>query len=264
MGHLKIIDCFIFFNEIKLLQFRLEELKGIVDYFVIVESNLTFSGQTKPFYFESNQHLFSDILDKVIYIKVEDMPDTDNPWKREEHQRNCIQRGLHQIDLFDEDIILLSDVDEIPDTDRLDSIKRGDIYYYNPIRLKQDMYYYNFNCVANKPTTTSLLIEYKNIKNFENINQIVRTNWYPIAHWFGWHLSYFGDTDYIIQKIKAFSHQEFNTSEFTNPEKIQTLIDNCQDLFQRKEEESHDFKFVKLKDNYYLPKNYQMLLTNEK
>lgn len=113
----KIYDCFIFYNELELLAIRLEELENVVDKFVLVEATLTHSGQPKPLYFQENRHLFEKYTDKIISIVVDDFPPGNGDkehdyWERENYQREAIRRGL--IECKDEDIILLSDVDEIP------------------------------------------------------------------------------------------------------------------------------------------------------
>jgi len=113
----KIYDCFTFLNELELLQVRFEELYDVVDHFVIVEATQTFSGNPKPLYFSENVHLFEKYKDKIICIVVNDFPSaTDDPekdrWIREEFQRNAMLRGLSACS--DEDIILVSDLDEIP------------------------------------------------------------------------------------------------------------------------------------------------------
>ena len=74
----KLIDCFIFYNELQLLLFRLEELYEIVDYFVLVESTVTFTGNAKPLYFEQHKELFHKYIDKIIHIVEEDKLQTNN------------------------------------------------------------------------------------------------------------------------------------------------------------------------------------------
>ena len=121
-----IYDCFIFFNEIDLLDLRLNELDSVVDKFVIVESTETFSKKKKTLFFNENKERFSKFKDKIIHIIVDDSPeltktssDPGGRWNIEHFQRNCIERGL--VDCKPEDIILVSDVDEIP---RKSSIKK--------------------------------------------------------------------------------------------------------------------------------------------
>src|SRR5258708_39815679 len=116
---MKIIDCFTFFNEIDLLLFRCKELNDVVDYFVLVEANRNFSNLDKPFYFEDNKNLFQEYIHKFVHIKVEDMPSGPDAWAREKHQRNCINRGLLLIQPENNDVVVISDLDEIPDSDSL-------------------------------------------------------------------------------------------------------------------------------------------------
>ena len=111
---MKIIDCFVFYNELDMLNLRLHELNEHVDYFILVEANKTYSNNPKNFIFEQNKFKYQKFLHKIIHIKVNDMPNGTNNWEREFHQRNCIGRGVELVtNLDDEDIILLSDVDEI-------------------------------------------------------------------------------------------------------------------------------------------------------
>ena len=108
---MKIYDCFSYWDEDLLLDLRLNILNEHVDYFVIVEGNKTWQNNSKKLRF--NIKKFSKFKNKIIYIPVEDMPDGDNPYLRENFQRNCILRGL--INTKDEDYIMISDADEIPD-----------------------------------------------------------------------------------------------------------------------------------------------------
>ena len=126
---MKIIDSFIFYNELDLLNLRLHENNNVVDYFILVEANKTFANNNKPFYFEENKNKFDNFLHKIIHIKVDDMPNNTDNWEREWHQRNCIERGLVQIpDLNDTDIIFISDVDEIFRNSVLTKIKQDESY----------------------------------------------------------------------------------------------------------------------------------------
>ena len=108
----RVFDCFTFFNELDLLDLRLNELASVVDHFVIAEARLTFTGKTKPLYFHENRERFAPFLDRIIHVVVEDFPRTTSSWEREIHQRDCVRRGLGGA--RPQDILLLSDVDEIP------------------------------------------------------------------------------------------------------------------------------------------------------
>jgi len=124
--HSEIYDCFTFFNELELLKVRFEELYEDVDHFVLVEASKTFSGNSKPLYFSENAHQFEKYKEKIIHVVVDDFPaptcDPDNDrWVREEFQRNAMLRGL--VGCKDEDIILISDLDEIPNQQSIYQIR---------------------------------------------------------------------------------------------------------------------------------------------
>ncbi|MBS0655963.1 MAG: hypothetical protein JSR46_09315, partial [Verrucomicrobia bacterium] len=118
----KVYDCFPFFNEIELLKMRLEELDSAVDYFVLVESIETQRGDLKPLYFNDNKHLFEKYLPKIIHIIVDERHPEMGLWEREGYQRECLKRGLTGCDPYD--IIILSDLDELPRTSSIKKLKK--------------------------------------------------------------------------------------------------------------------------------------------
>ena len=152
---MRIFDCFMYFDEEIVLDTRLNYLDRFVDYFVIVESKFTHRGDTRNLNFDINK--FSKFKNKIIYkvydeipSKIEEINDKDdestksgkyimNAVYRENGQRNFIMSGLKEAN--DEDIILISDVDEIPNLSeiKIKSIKEKIILF------KQDMFYYKFN-----------------------------------------------------------------------------------------------------------------------
>jgi beta-1,4-mannosyl-glycoprotein beta-1,4-N-acetylglucosaminyltransferase len=116
----RIFDCFTFFNELDLLEIRLETLSSTVDFFVIAESPVTYRGDPKPYYFLENRERFAKFLPKIRHVKVEDMPlekGFDQNWHRETHQRAALERGL--FDAHPNDLIMLSDLDEIPRPEKI-------------------------------------------------------------------------------------------------------------------------------------------------
>ncbi len=121
-----VYDCFTFFNELDLLTLRLEELYNCVDHFVIVEARESFTGKPKPLYFAENAHRFKKYQDKIIHIVIEEFPDlSGNPekdhWYREEYSRNAFLEGLKEC--RDDDIIFISDLDEIPSAEAMGRIQ---------------------------------------------------------------------------------------------------------------------------------------------
>ena len=132
-----IYDCFSYWDEDLLLDLRLNILDEFVDFFVIVEGNKTWQNNSKNLRFDINKYL--KFKDKIIYITVTDMPDGIDPYKRENFQRNAIMRGLEKSK--DDDIIIISDLDEIPNPNKLSYFSKKMRYAV----FKQKHFYYKFN-----------------------------------------------------------------------------------------------------------------------
>ena len=134
---MKIYDCFSYWDEDLLVDLRLNILDKDVDYFVIVEGNKTWQNNSKNLQFDIEK--FKKFKDKIIYIPVEDMPDGDNPWIRENFQRNCITRGLKNSS--EDDLIIISDADEIPNLNNIKNYIKDKRYAV----FKQKAFYYKLN-----------------------------------------------------------------------------------------------------------------------
>jgi len=260
---MKIVDAFIFYNELNLLDYRLHILDPVVDYFVIVESTHTFSGIEKKLTFLENKTRYEKYNHKIIHVIVKDFPfifpninyDNKDQWENETFQRNAINRGINQLILNDNDLILVSDVDEIPKPTILESIKNGVFKIPQVLSLELDFYYYNLKCKLEEKWYKSKLVMYKYYKQNSSPQNIRFLDTLCITN-AGWHLSYFGDSNFIKNKIQNFSHQEFNNEEFTNLEKITDRIKNSKDLFNR------ELKIynIPLDKNTNLPPLYDTLL----
>ena len=255
---MKIYDGFLFFNELDLLEIRLNTLDHIVDKFILVESSVTHSGLPKPFYFEENKERFSKFLDKIIHIKVTNTPDdfttiptsfTDdyegrvfkNIWEyikvstafnkvtekhfgRDLFQKECIKLGMKNCN--DTDIILSSDLDEIPNPEileRLDEFYEDNSFY----TFSQTNHCYYFNIVLesqsnNSPYNTEMTTKWNGsrmgsfelIKNY-SLNTL-RTQENTIIMDGGWHFSFMGGIDRVKTKLKSYSHQECNNDIVIN------------------------------------------------
>lgn len=122
---MKIYDCFVFFNELKLLEFRLSMYYDYVDYFVLCECSKTLRGDDKPYYFEENKALFEKYADKIIHVKADNPPVSkgSDDWSIEFYQRNQIAQGLK--DAQNEDLITISDLDEFYSPGILTAIKEN-------------------------------------------------------------------------------------------------------------------------------------------
>lgn len=260
----KIVDCFIFYNELELLTYRLNILAPYVDWFVIVECTHTFSGKEKLLIYNENKTLFAEFQDKIIHIIVDDLPykypqinyDNREQWKNETFQRDCISRGLEKLALNLEDIIIITDVDEIPNPTLLECIKNKTITIEINI-LDLDFYYYNLNYKqSEKWNLFAKILSFKEYTDLCLSCDKIRSYRCPILPNAGWHLSYFGDSSYIQNKISSFSHQEFNSDYYTNKETLENHINNFTDLYNR----NMNAKVIPVSENTNLPPQYDVYL----
>lgn len=272
-----LIDTFIFYNEIDLLNYRLNLLYNVVDYFVIVEATLTHSGKPKKLFFEENKELFSKFTDKIVHVVVtnliEDIDTTTNTeaFKNEHLHRNSIDIGIKMIEnmlankvpqqkLGDADLIIISDADEIPDPITLQSIKksqRKNIFF----SLQQKLYYYNLKHIVKVWWGSSKILGYNvYTKSCGRLPQIIRN--FPSIQIprGGWHLSYFGDGEFIRTKLKSFAEQNFNDQSILDDGHVEECIEKGKDILKRT-----DGTFViekcSIQDNDYLPLMFETYLT---
>jgi len=181
---------------------------------------------------------------------VSDTPETNNPWVAERFQRNAIDNGLSKLKLNDEDLIIIGDVDEIPDTSTLTKIKNDGLKV--PINLEMDFYYYNFNCRNVNKWYSSKVVPYSVYKHFPCPDRIRSSKCDSIKNG-GWHLSYFGTPEFISNKLSNFSHQEFNNSNYNDIKIINDRMKRGDDLFGRSDSK---FEYV---ESTYLPNNYLLI-----
>lgn len=304
-----IIDSFTFFNELNMLEFRLEELNEYVDYFVLVEATKTFSGNPKPLYFQENKDRYSKFLHKIIHVVVDDLPDTFNKnmkpeeflevlgnpiwpdlnqinslistfpqnnegggsieyWIREYLQRMQIQKGISQLNPVDTDIIIISDVDEILSVDYLQDLlntsnqlcmanKTDKVY-----RIVHRCYYYNLECTYQHYSDKIIVCNYGKLKEVGNVNSI---RWMNLENLGGntigpggWHFSYFENISKIQEKIKSFSHQEYNKPEYVNKNFLKQRMDTCVDLFERDINETW-YNYMPFNESDFWPKKINLL-----
>ena len=125
-----IIDAFPIHDELELLECRLTELYDAVDHFVAVEANVTHQDTPKPYYITENIERFDQWSDKLIVVRATDLPtaaDAPDPWAREHAQREWIQESFASIPhIRTTDIIMQSDVDEIPRALHARNVRPGD------------------------------------------------------------------------------------------------------------------------------------------
>lgn len=246
-----IYDCFAFFNELELLELRLHELDSVVDRFVLVEATRTFQKEPKPLYFEINKSRFSKFLPKIEHVIVDEYPGffakfrVPRPWDYDNHQKEQILRGLKNAK--PDDWIVVSDLDEIPNPQKvLECAKQDGIHVF-----RQKLFYYYLNCWVTdyeepvvlennyKPWNGSVMLRHRDLLKVKTIKEArnQRDLKPPQVHYIpegGWHFSYMGGVERVIQKIEAYAHTEVNKDHLKVKDKVQELMNSGQDLFGRK------------------------------
>jgi beta-1,4-mannosyl-glycoprotein beta-1,4-N-acetylglucosaminyltransferase len=255
---MKIFDCFMFYDEELLLDIRMNILNEFIDYFVIVESRYFHNGLKRELKFNIDNH--SKFKDKIIYLVHDQQPDNIqtinsddnddtisrkkiiNAHLRENNQRNFIEKGLDKSD--NEDLILISDVDEIPNLEKMDFKKIKN----KIIMFEQNIFYYKFNRYlpefkwhGTKACKKKNLIHPQWLRN-------IKSNKYPffrIDTFFsdskyinkcyikngGWHFSNLKDSKDIELKLKSYLHHHDYEAEELGEKKIDMLIKNNSTIY---------------------------------
>ena len=242
-----LIDAFTYFNEKELVELRLKYLDPIVDHFVVIESNITFTGKEKKWNFPSvlknNLKEFSHKIQyhqlniKLDEIKTEESWIIDNIkgddfWRIENYQRNYIKTVCKKFS--DDDILIISDLDEIPSIKKLKFILNSDFRKIAPVALEQHLFHLDCNYLRLESWRGSIVTTMK-ICN-ENSPQMFRRLRNRISHFTdgGWSFSSFGGYERVKEKIESYAHSEHNNDKFKNPEHISNCQKTGADLFHRK------------------------------
>jgi len=257
-----IFDCFLFFQELDILEIRLNELYDIVDYFIIHESRKTHSGKEKELVYEKNKDRFKKFWPKIIYRVIEDTPDNflnleknddfdelhnlvidrvnnaywfpkDVPsYGRDTFEKESLIRSLGYCQ--PQDIIILSDCDEIPranavkqiiedyDDDEIFHLEEKFFWYSADIQKTDEIWY------------GSIITSFKRFKenSFCEMRTYKKGNFINNA---GWHLSYMNGIDAIKTKIESFGEQSLNLPQIKDNivDNVENCLTNGHDLFFR-------------------------------
>ena len=261
----KIYDCFAFFNELDLLEIRLNELDPVVDYFVLVEATRTFQKQPKPLYFAENRERFKQFEKKIIHVVVDHYPNfftrfrTPRPMDYDNHQKNQIVKGLKNAN--PDDIIIYSDLDEIPRPEKI--IEYRDVpgtkvfqqlfctYFINcisthgptePCQLNRNgMHYWRGSVMAR-------YADFKNTKEFRKRRDRQGEGIVQIEDG-GWHFTYLGGLETVRQKLHSFAHsheEKYQLTAADDEEQLTQMLNNAVDLFGR----DYRYEFVELDERF--------------
>ncbi len=224
----KYIDCFLYNNEKELLTIRLSLLSNFVERFIVAWSPYTFTGILKSEGFPYELPILKSLGDRVTVIKVESLHGKD-AWERESYSRNSLMTGLTGTSL--DDIVILSDVDEIPNPIVLDNLSNNSLFE-RPIVLLQDYFNFKFNyqLVHGREAIWAgpVLQQKKYIKNLQSLRsvrwQLMKEPGRFVEN-AGWHFSYLTNNDSVRTKLSHFSHQEHKV-QIRGKVCIETLIAN--------------------------------------
>lgn len=228
-----IYDCFLFFNEFDCLDIRLHELADVVDRFVLLESTRTFTFKRKPLQFlnvEDNR--FDWIRSRIdVVVPDDEFPgvDTTDPWAVEAGHRNCLMELAY---CRDHDMVMLSDVDEIPSADFV----RNAWYHLKANRSADvfcgDQWFANYylNCIRDSMWTAGTRATSGRVMRGVSGEALRKASGTSVRSPAGWHFTYMGD---VQEKLAAFSHAKYNKPPFNTPEHIARCKADRQDLFGR-------------------------------
>jgi beta-1,4-mannosyl-glycoprotein beta-1,4-N-acetylglucosaminyltransferase len=255
----KVIGATQFFNELDLLQIRLETLDPVVDYFIISESTKTHSGLNKPLYYEENKSRYKKFHHKIVHQIVRDTPKNipecrmlnniyaekvinsnwfdrrEESYVRDTYEKEVLLKAIGEV-ASPYDMVLFGDLDEIPKPESVEMMKtdydKNAIYYF-----KHDMFYYYLNLQKkNEDWIGTLGLSYEKLVKENKSLCEMRTNKSGKAIYnAGWHFTYMGGVDKIRQKINSWGEQSLNTSRTHNH--LEDNVKNCirygRDLFFR-------------------------------
>lgn len=247
---MKVFDSFRFFNELELLELRLNILNDVVDYFVLTESPFTISGNEKPLYYLENKDRFSKFNDKIIHNITETIPNDfsdyiekkqyHTPYKnidvncgqpfyqiplryqRDIYARDCTAYGLISAGIQDEDLVITSDADEIINPLVLENLDWFDPN--NHYGCLQRSFYYKLNILYQENWLGSRICNWKMLKE-TSVDQLRQNgnNSYKIES-AGWHWSYFGNAEKFKAKLAACADCHMNLPE---------VIDNAEEKIEQ-------------------------------
>lgn len=242
-----IIDAFTFYNEKELVELRIKYLNELIDFFVVIEADVTHTGKTKEWNFPNilNSQLkeFSHKIQyhkmKVDLKKAEQEKSTNyvgGTWGRsfkvDNMQRNYIKKACEKFS--PNDIIIISDLDEIPSKEKINFIKSCDFKMIAPVAFDQSLFHLNCKYLSLERWIGSVVTTKELIDKYEP--QVFRDNKNRISCFTkaGWSFSSFGGLNKVKEKFEAFAHEEYNTEKYTNELHIKKCIEEGVDLFHRK------------------------------
>jgi beta-1,4-mannosyl-glycoprotein beta-1,4-N-acetylglucosaminyltransferase len=217
-----IVDCFTFFNEFDLLELRLQTLDSVVDRFVLCEAPFTFRGEPKPLYFAENAERFARWRDRITVLTYPG-PAHENPWHNEWGQRDFLITGLR--DCVPDDLVLIGDCDEIPDP-RFAAQRpaKSGILVHVMLLMRGYANRADAGGAPSWPGTRALAAA--SIAAYETLSDVRQQPLDTIASIAsGWHFSSLGGAAAMQQKMRAYSHVEYDIPYFCDRFRLEVYYD---------------------------------------
>jgi beta-1,4-mannosyl-glycoprotein beta-1,4-N-acetylglucosaminyltransferase len=274
-----IYEIFMFNDELDLLEIKLAELYDFVDKFILIEATHTHSNIPKPLWYTLNEERFARYKDKIInmvcnfnqtdlyksqYEKYKCRKEINDIWFREHFQRDFAVIS-NQVQFADDDIIIVSDVDELVNKHTLK--RHIDEVGINGItRLEMQHYIYNFNLRIVFPTIWrhTYVAKYEHLKPFDGMLSYIRHSYkFTNPEYFeilvnnmGWHFSYLMTPECIVNnKFKSFAHAD---DDFIKQITVDTINNDIKNLkfFHYTLEEAPIAELPKTVQEYYKYSKY--------
>lgn len=229
---MKIFDCFTLYNEFDLLRLRTRLLADHVHHTVVVEATQTHSGQPKELLL-AQPECASLLRHPGLHRVVVDFPQGLDNWGREQYQREAIGRGLQELDAHPEDLVMVSDIDEIPHPRAIARAASLLEHAGDPrplVVFEQRLFYFrlNYELVWSRklPWLGTVAARMGDVRSVNGLRTTGRGARGRHARDFdagaqvsrlmqgGWHFSYLGGDDALDAKLSAYAHQEHNTTAY--------------------------------------------------
>ena len=294
----KIYDCFMFFQELDLLKIRLEYLFPYVDKFIIVESSQTHAGNKKKFIFEKNIKSFEKYLKKIIYYKLDEfhldiksvrkklisdqseestkvlnainqvyannkyLDEKSLKWLIDIYQRETLFIPLINSKPSENDLIMISDLDEIPNFELVSNLRSQLIANSYTIIHNEFNYFVNLN--SRNDWLGTIISTWKILKH-QSLNLLrvdAKNNKIELydSSLPSYHFTSCGDLELIRNKVINFGHQEFNNKTILN--NLENNIIDGRDIFGRRVNQK--FNVVDISNSNFFDKRMQTILQSYK
>lgn len=222
-----VINCFPFLNELDLLEIRLKELDSVVDMFVLVEFDRTYTNKPKLYNFKNNKDKFG--CNGKIRSYTVNMDSNDDCWMQELNQRNKIKEIVFNL-CYQDDIIILSDADEIPHHQVVKEYADRQLREIYEVRVRNYKYYLNtwLKVDWDYLSYSMRIMRSNHLKGFNMDRRSFKRDTLPYLKG-GWHFSYCGGAEKVFEKVNSFSHCKYLKP--LSVEQIREKIINRKDLY---------------------------------